>query len=103
VVTPAVTWCASDTRSTPEKALSEKIELKLKSLPAESKFGSPVWSRNGVFTYSARGSSVWRSARPNSVVSRSNSSPASTLKLGITREAGAAVGQRLVQCGSWPG
>jgi hypothetical protein len=53
VVTPAVTWCASDTRSTPEKALSEKIELKLKSLAAESKFGSPVWSRNGVLTYSS--------------------------------------------------
>ena len=45
VVTPAVTWCASDTRSTPEKAFSEKIELKLKSLPAESKLGKPLCAR----------------------------------------------------------
>ena len=71
----------------PENALSENIELKLKSLPAESKLGRPVWSRNGVFTYSRRGSSVCRSVLPNRRVSRSNSSPASTLKLGITREA----------------
>jgi hypothetical protein len=50
VVTPAVTWCASETRSTPENVLSVKIESKLKSFADASKFGSSVWSWNGVFT-----------------------------------------------------
>ena len=86
VVTPAVSWCASDTRSTPLKALSVNIDSKLKSFAAASKFGSPAWSRNGVFTYSTRGSSVCRTLWPNQRVSRSKTQALSMLKLGIRRD-----------------
>ena len=50
VVTPAVIWCASETRSTPENAFSVKIESKLKSFGAESKVGSVDLLADGVLT-----------------------------------------------------
>ena len=87
LVTPAVSWFASETRSTPEKTFSVKIDSKLKSFAAESKFGRSLWRRNGVFTYSSRGSSVCRTARPNQLASRSNAQVLSMLKVGTTREA----------------
>ena len=49
-VTPAVSWCESETRSMPENAFSVKIESKLKSLAKASKFGRSSWRRNGVLT-----------------------------------------------------
>ena len=45
--TPAVSWFESETRSTPEKSFSVKIESKLKSFAAASKFGRSSWRAIG--------------------------------------------------------
>ena len=87
VVTPAVSWWPSATRSTPENGFSLKIDSKLKSFGAESKFGRSLCFTNGVFAYRSRGSRVCRTVRPNQLASRSKVQALSTLSVGITRVA----------------
>ena len=48
--TPAVSWFESETRSIPENSFSVKIESKLMSLGASSKFGRLSCGRNGELT-----------------------------------------------------
>jgi hypothetical protein len=76
VVTPAVMRCASETRSIPEKSLSEKIESKLKSLPPSRSSAARLVAVGRVDVQHPRLQRLAQRAAEGHRVGRSNSSAA---------------------------